>query len=101
MKPILTFSEGVIKPFDSQRTHKRALARLKEVVLENCPKNSGALLSIMHGDSEDIAQQCAEELSSLLAIPLSEIPIYDLTPAILVHSGPGVIAISFFVNSGK
>ncbi len=101
MKPILTFSEGVIKPFDSQRTHKRALARLKEVVLENCPKNSCALLSIMHGDSEDIAQQCAEELSSLLAIPLSEIPIYDLTPAILVHSGPGVIAISFFVNSGK
>ena len=26
MKPILTFGEGMIKPFDSQRTHKRAIA---------------------------------------------------------------------------
>jgi DegV family protein with EDD domain len=101
MKPILTFGEGVIKPFDSQRTHKRAIARLKEIILTDCPRDPSSHLSIMHGDSEDVARQCAEDLGAQLGIPPSEIPIYDLTPAILVHSGPGVIAISYFVQAGQ
>lgn len=100
MKPILTFRDGQIKPFDSQRTHKKALARLKEVVLSECPKDPNAFLCIMHGDAEEIAIDCANDLSSKLGIPVSDIPIYDLTPAILVHSGPGVIAISYFVQPG-
>lgn len=98
MKPILTFNEGLIQPFDSQRTQKRALARLKEVVSADCPHASDAHLCIMHGDAEDTARQCAEDLSVGLGIPLSDITIYDLTPAILVHSGPGVIAVSYFVE---
>jgi DegV family protein with EDD domain len=101
MKPILTFRDGQIKPFDSQRTHKRAIAKLKEIVMEDCPREPAAHISIMHGDSEDIARQCAEDLGAQLGIPIHEIPIYDLTPAILVHSGPGVIAISYFVQPGQ
>jgi fatty acid-binding protein DegV len=29
---------------------------------------------------------------------LSDIPIYELPPAFLVHAGPGVIGVSFFKN---
>jgi DegV family protein with EDD domain len=98
VKPILTFLDGVTTPFESQRTHKRALARVKEMILADCPCDSSAHLCVMHGDAEEECQQLAVELSGLLGIPAAEIPIYDLPPAILVHAGPGIIGASFFVS---
>lgn len=97
VKPILTLKDGHTEPFESQRTAKRALARLKEVVLSNCPRDPQAHLGIMHGDAEDLARSIAAELGGILGIPVPDIPVYDLTPAILTHSGPGVIGITYFV----
>ncbi len=98
VKPILTFKDGRTEPFDSQRTHKRAMARLKEVLLNDCPRHPSSHLCIMHGDAEEEARMLADEFSILLNIPAETIPIYDLTPAILVHSGPGIIGASYFVS---
>ena len=97
MKPILTFRNGHIEPFESQRTQKRALARMKEVILMDCPRASEAHLCIMQGGAEAVASNLAQEFAALLDVPLSSIPIDDMTPAILVHSGPGVIGVSYFV----
>lgn len=97
MKPILTFRNGHTEPFESQRTHRRAMARLKEVVLSDCPRAPEANLCIMQGDAEEEACALAAEFAILLDIPLSSIPIYEMTPAILVHAGPGVIGVSYFV----
>lgn len=99
MKPILTFRDGQIKPFDSQRTQRKALARLREVTLAECPHDANAFLCIMHGDAEAVALELANDLGAELGIPAADIPIYDLTPAILVHSGPGVIAVSYFIQA--
>jgi len=96
MKPILNIRNGIIQPFDSQRTHKRAYARLRDIVMSECPHNEEAFLCVMHGGAEDGARACAEDLGTQLDIPVSNIPIYDLPPAILVHVGPGVIGASFF-----
>jgi DegV family protein with EDD domain len=98
VKPILTFTEGLVQPCDSQRTHKRAVARLKEIVLADCPRDSSAHLCLMHGDAEEEAIQLTQEFSELLGIPKEEIPVYDLPPAILVHGGPGVLGASFYVK---
>ncbi len=97
VKPILTLKDGLTEAYESQRTAKRALARLKEIVLSDCPHSLEAHLCVMHGDAEELARSIAAELGGVLGIPVDEIPIYDLTPAILVHSGPGVIGISYFV----
>lgn len=97
VKPILTFRNGHTEPYESQRTQKKALARLKEIILSNCPRTPEAHLCVMHGDAEEQARVLASELGSLLNIPTDYIPVYDLTPAILVHSGPGVLAVSYFV----
>lgn len=99
MKPILTLQDGHVASFESQRTQKRALARLKEIVLSECPPGPESRLNIMHGDAFELARSLAEELGPALNIPVEQIPIYDLTPAILVHSGPGVIAISYYTKS--
>jgi fatty acid-binding protein DegV len=42
------------------------------------------------------AQFFRDELIKLVGV--SEILIYNLPPAIVVHAGPGVVAISFFTN---
>lgn len=101
VKPILTFVNGQIEPCDSQRTHKRAIMRLKEIVMASCPHNAAAHLCVMHGDAEEEAMQMATDLGGMLGIPAADIPIYDLPPAILVHSGPGIVGASFFVEAGQ
>lgn len=98
VKPILTLRNGTTQPYDSQRTHRRAVARLKEIVMTDCPRSPEAHLCVMHGDCEEEARQFAAELGGELNIPAETIPVYDMTPAILVHAGPGLIAVSFFVS---
>lgn len=95
MKPILHLKDGHTEPFEKQLTHRRAIARLKEVVKSECPHGEEGMLSIMHGNAEAEARIIAKELGVMLDIPEESIPIYDLTPAILVHSGPGVIVTAF------
>ncbi len=99
MKPILTFHDGRVEPFERQHTHRKAIARLSQVVLEQCPPGSESMLNVMHGDAEAEARAFVSDLSPQLNISADSVPIYDLTPAILTHSGPGVLAVSFFVKN--
>jgi DegV family protein with EDD domain len=39
VKPILSFQDGRVNQFERERTHKRALARLKELVLEQIARD--------------------------------------------------------------
>ena len=48
VKPILTFQYGQVNQFERERTHKRALARLKELVLEEIPRDGTGHLSVLH-----------------------------------------------------
>lgn len=96
VKPILTLKDGRAEPVESQRTKRRAMARLKELVIENCKNNPDAHLSLMHGDARRETEEFAEQLKAELGIPY--IRIDDLPPAILVHAGPGVIAASSFAR---
>ena len=95
VKPILTVREGQVEPFEQQRTKKRALARLVEVVEEQCPKSAQAHLCVMQADALDEARALAADLGSRMN--LTGIPIYELPPAIVVHGGPGVIGVGFFI----
>jgi DegV family protein with EDD domain len=95
VKPILTIREGQVEPFEQQRTKKRALARLVEVVEEQCPKSAEARLCVMQADAPDAAQALAADLGSRMN--LTGLPIYELPPAIVVHGGPGALAVGFFV----
>ncbi|HTX91280.1 MAG TPA: DegV family protein [Anaerolineales bacterium] len=95
VKPILCVREGQVEPFEQQRTKRRAVARLLEIVEEQCPKTPAANLCVMQADAMDDADALVAELKSRMNI--SHIPIYELPPAIVVHAGPGVMAVGFFV----
>ena len=95
IKPILTIREGQVEPFEQQRTKKRALARLAEVVAEGCPGTAESYLSVMQVEAENEAAQFVDALKSSVSVP--EIPIYELPPAIVVHGGPKTMGVGFFV----
>jgi DegV family protein with EDD domain len=96
IKPILTLVDGRVEQFEKERTHKRALARLKELALEGCPPGGEGYLSVMQAGAEAEAQALAEELGQKINQP--EVPIIDMPPAIITHGGPGILAVGFFVK---
>ena len=94
VKPILTLQDGRVEPLEQQRTSRRARARLRELVLEQCPRTPEAHLCAMHAGAEAEAQSLAADLAAAIGVP--EIPIYKVPPAIVVHAGPGVLVAGFF-----
>jgi DegV family protein with EDD domain len=94
VKPILIFKDGQVNPFDSQRTKKRAMARMVELVKSECPHDVNSHLAIFQADAMEDALLLRAEFSEFMS--LDSIRITNLPPAIIVHAGPGVVAVSFF-----
>jgi len=94
IKPILQLSKGRVEPLDKVRTHQKALERLKELIVAECPRSADARLSVMHADALDDADRLRAELSA--ALDIKDIPVYSVGPAITTHAGPGVLAVGFF-----
>lgn len=95
IKPILQIKDGQVEPFEQQRTKRRAIARLVEVVAENCKGGDSAHLCVIQAEAELEARAFAEELQSKVNVP--HIPVYELPPAIVVHAGPRAMGVGFFV----
>lgn len=95
VKPILQLTDGHIEPAENQRSKRRAISRLKELVQAEYPKNGDGYLTIMHGDAFEDAKRLADDFA---ASGFERPGIFNLPPAILVHGGPGVVAASFFVE---
>ncbi len=95
IKPILQVKDGQIEPFEQQRTKKRALARLVEVVAEQCKGGDEAHLCVIQVEAQEEAKLFVEALKA--RVPVADIPIYELPPAIVVHAGPKAMGVGFFV----
>lgn len=94
VKPILLFKDGQVNQFETQRTKKKALARIIELVQNECPPDNESHLAILEADAMDDAMELRNKFMDILNI--KDIRIADLPPAIIVHAGPGVLAASFF-----
>jgi fatty acid kinase fatty acid binding subunit len=95
IKPILQVRDGQVESFEQQRTKRRALARLVEVVTESCKGWDEAHLCVLQVEAEKEAQAFVEELKSKVRV--LNIPIYELPPAIVVHAGPKAMGVGFFL----
>lgn len=97
VKPVLTFNAGQVDTFEKVRTHKRAVARLKELVVTQMSQQGDGYPSIMQAGVEAEAQELADDLSAKLG--LAGIPIFTMPPAIVTHGGPGVLGVGFFTGA--
>jgi DegV family protein with EDD domain len=95
VKPILQIKDGQVAPFDQERTKKRALVKLVEIVTEQVKASKDPHLCVMHVEALEDAKSLAATFASNLNI--ANIPIYELPPAIVVHAGPKTLAVGFFV----
>ena len=95
IKPILQVKDGQVESFEQQRTKKRAMARLVEVAAEQCKGGDDAHLCVLQVEAEKEAEALVQELKS--KVPVSEIPVYRLPPAIVVHAGPKAMGVGFFI----
>jgi len=96
VKPILAFCDGRVEQFERERTQKRAVIRLKELVLEQIPRDGSGYLSVMHAGVPEQGQALADDLAAQLSLP--DVPILDVPPAIVTHGGPGILGVAFFVK---
>lgn len=95
IKPILTLDDGVVVPFQKERTLRFAMKRLVELTAKEYPTYGEGYLQVLHAAAEDRAAQLAEALKK--AIPqVKDVEISSLPPAIVTHTGPGTLGVSFF-----
>jgi DegV family protein with EDD domain len=94
IKPILQLQNGRVEPLEKIRTHNHALERLKEMVIEQCPRSPEARLSVMNADEVEAAQRLAREFEAGLGF--EHVPVYNMGASITTHGGPGILAVGFF-----
>jgi DegV family protein with EDD domain len=95
IKPILALTNGHVEPLEKERTKKRALARIQELVLHEAGRGEDSYLTVMHSAAPDEAAALAVALKT--ALGASEVTVMDLVPAVATHVGPGALAVGFFV----
>ncbi len=93
VKPILCLRDGHVEAYEKERTHKRALERLKQITLEQIPHDGSGYLSVMHADCLEEGKALANELGP--KVGQKEVPIVAMPPAIVTHGGPGILATGF------
>lgn len=96
VKPILTMKNGRVEAAETQRTKKRALDRIVEIVDKECRHDPSGSITISECDNIHEANLLAEQFRQITHT--DEIPIYEIPPAIVVHAGPKVLAIGFFTD---
>ena len=91
-KPCLDLSSGEVVEAGRQRTRKKSLIWLKEV-LES--ESEISELSIIHGDAPDV-----EEFATLISdiVPRDQIRINQLGAVIGTHGGPRVLGVTYLVQ---
>ena len=91
-KPCLDLSSGEVVEAGRQRTRKKSLIWLKEVL-----ESEGEIseLSIIHGDAPDL-----EEFATLISdiIPRDQLRINQLGAVIGTHGGPRVLGVTYLVR---
>ncbi len=92
IKPILYLdTEGKIGALEKVRTKKKALQRLMDLTVEKAGGKKayvGIMQAQAHADAEAIAQALASRMDC------AEMEIYELSPVIGTHAGPGTLGIA-------
>ncbi len=94
IKPILTVLDGRVDALEKQRTKKKAMARLLEIVEEGCKDyQKGHFSFSMLADNPEmdfLKKEFRERFGA------EDMPFLNIPPGIMVHAGPGTILLSFF-----
>jgi DegV family protein with EDD domain len=96
IKPILTFDNGSLVPYEKVRTLKKAEARVIDLFEEAAERTTVNGVSVVYSGSSEKAESWVYMLKE--KYPYLTINLGKLSPAIGVHVGAGTIGILWYEN---
>ncbi|WP_214842882.1 DegV family protein [Exiguobacterium sp. s150] len=90
LKPVLRFEDGLIVPYQTVRTYKKAQAHLFEVIRAAIESGECKDVSIFHGNVPELAESWKQQLGDDVPIRID-----TLAPLLGAHTGSGSIGISY------
>jgi DegV family protein with EDD domain len=97
IKPILEHSPliGETTPMARPRTKRKAIRRMLEIMADRVG-NSRVHVMVHHADDLEEGEKLKDKIAS--RFDCAELYLTEFTPAMGVHAGPGVLAISFYAD---
>jgi DegV family protein with EDD domain len=95
IKPLLTLSDGHIKPIEKVRTSARAMSRLEDLALKavDAAGQTGVDIAVHHLDSQTRARDLVDRLRTRIPSTTTVI-LVELGAVVGTHVGPGTIAVA-------
>ncbi len=96
IKPILTIREGKIDLVESVVTHRKAVARMVDLVERDIDGREPVRISVFHAGAPDAALALQEETNRRFH-PVENI-LSEVSPVIGSHTGPGTLSIAYMAG---
>lgn len=96
LKPILEVVEGEFLGLERVRTHRKALDRLVELLIERIGDRSPVHLAVLHANAIELAEQLLEQAAA--KVNPKETLIASVSPAVGAHLGPGTVGFAFMIG---
>ncbi|HEX6302854.1 MAG TPA: DegV family protein [Anaerolineales bacterium] len=96
LKPILEVVEGEFLGLERVRTHRKALYRLVELLIERIGDRSPVHLAVLHANAIELAEQLLEQAAA--KVNPKETLIASVSPAVGAHLGPGTVGFAFMIG---
>lgn len=97
LKPVVTLSEGVVRPLGAVRTTRQANQRALSLLLE---QGSLERLAVLHTNAEARAREFIESLSGKVEVPPGLLTV-NLTSVLGTHLGPNGLGFAAVINRVK
>ncbi len=94
VKPILTIRDGKLDMLEKVRTQSKAWARCIELAKEALGEGEVEQMALLHVNAREAAMEFEHQLRSQIDCP-QEYLLCDLTPGLSVHTGSGLVGVSF------
>jgi DegV family protein with EDD domain len=94
VKPILEVANGVVHPADKVRTREKAIARMKEMVLERVPEGTRIHACTLHTNVPERAMEVDEWF--LQHFHCVEHWVTEAGPVLAARVGPGMVAVCWY-----
>jgi DegV family protein with EDD domain len=96
MKPIVEIRGGAVEAAGRVRSKSKAVAQMRELVMQGTSGRSRVYLGIMHAATPEEARAVETDLVSKLK-PV-EMTTSEIGPVMSVHTGPGTVGVAFYAE---
>jgi len=96
IKPILVLEGGQVEPLEKQRSRRRAVRRVLELVAEGVGSSECVHAAVLHCDAPDAAQDVIDQVAE--QFNCVELFAAETGPTIGTHAGPGTVGVAYYTE---